>query len=78
MLTRRMPYRHLLSRVRWESSLLWGAALNQGTITPDQRVPGSLLLNMPDGGPITDFHEHRGETLTAIGVGSSRRTRVPC
>ena len=46
-----------------------GAALNQGTITPTSVFQVPYSLNLPDaGGPITDFHEHDGETLTATGV----------
>ena len=46
-----------------------GAALNQGTITPTSVFQVPYSLNLPDaGGPITDFHEHDGEALTATGV----------
>ena len=46
-----------------------GAALNQGTITPTSVFQVPYALDLPDaGGPITDFHEHDGETLTATGV----------
>ena len=46
-----------------------GAALNQGTITPTSVFQVPYSLNLPDaGGPITDFHEHGGEKLTATGV----------
>ena len=46
-----------------------GAALNQGTITPTSVFQVPYSLDLPDaGGPITDFHEHGGETLTATGV----------
>ena len=46
-----------------------GAALNQGTITPTSVFQVPYSLNLPDaGGPITDFHEHGGETLTATGI----------
>ena len=46
-----------------------GAALNQGTITPTSVFQVPYALDLPDaGGPITDFHEHGGETLTATGV----------
>ena len=46
-----------------------GAALNQGTITPTSVFQVPYSLNLPDaGGPITDFHQHGGESLTATGV----------
>ena len=46
-----------------------GTALNQGTITPTSVFQVPYALDLPDaGGPITDFHEHDGETLTATGV----------
>lgn len=47
----------------------FAAALDAGTITPTSvfNVPYSLDL-LDAGGPITDFHEHDGETLTATGI----------
>ena len=46
-----------------------GVALNQGTISPTSVFQVPYALDLPDaGGPITDFHEHDGETLTATGV----------
>ena len=46
-----------------------GAALNQGTITPTSIFQVPYALEPPDaGGPITDFHEHEGETLTPTGI----------
>ena len=46
-----------------------GAALNQGTISPTSVFQVPYALDLADaGGPITDFHEHDGETLTATGV----------
>lgn len=44
-------------------------ALEKGTITPTTvfRVPYSLTLD-DSGGPITDFHEHATEELTATGI----------
>ena len=46
-----------------------GAALNQGTITPTSVFQVPYALEPPDaGGPITDFHEHEGETLTPTGI----------
>ena len=46
-----------------------GVALNQGTISPTSVFQVPYALDLPDaGGPITDLHEHDGETLTATGV----------
>ena len=46
-----------------------GVALNQGTISPASVFQVPYALDLPDaGGPITDLHEHDGETLTATGV----------
>lgn len=47
----------------------FAAALDAGTITPTSVFNVPYSLDLPDaGGPITDFHEHDGETLTATGI----------